>query len=161
MKKILIGVLLTVSSPFIFAKSALPPPAQQLIDLIDVYTFPILLKDENLNKLSLAIMDYHKITKSTLNKNKIKLAIKNYFSDPDVHQQYKANIASIYEKGMTNEEIEEWIKFFNTPVGNSLLKNTAYYQGISETIENLFPPGQAPSAKAQKQIMQLVNPKTQ
>ena len=154
MKKILLTLCVTLATSF--NASALTPklsPAQQLAQIADEHTFAYISSEDNIKTLSQAILDYYKLEHTTNNLERMKNLVKEYYSSDEYKAKYNARIAEIYEKNMTASEIQEWIKFFESPVGSSILKNKAYYESLNTMIKKLFPIDAELSPEAQKKMV--------
>lgn len=154
MKKIL--MTLCVTAAMSFNASALTPklsPAQQLAEIVDEHMLPFVISESNIKTSSQAILDYYQLEHTPANLQRVTKLVKDYYNSPEYLSKYNAQIASIYDKTMTPTEIQEWIHFFNSPVGVSVLKNKAYYESFNTLIEQLFPEDAEPSPEAQKKMI--------
>lgn len=155
--KIMIFTLLfSIPSISVFANSAQNPPADVLVELVFQQSNDILMSDENIRKLAEATLNYHQLEPTAVNVQTLSKTIKHYYLQPKIQQKSKHQMADIYQKTMTDDEIKQWIKFFKTPIGASILKNKAYFQDLAQSIEELFPTDQEPTQATQNKIMDLM-----
>ncbi len=148
--------LIAVQSTLSFANTTATSSVQQLADTIQQHTYAYVIEPENIQPTVDIIMDYFEIDQSSKHRDKLEQAVKQYYNAPETKQKYTNQIKKIYEKTMTEQEIQTSLKFFQTPVGESILKNKAYYQGINSTVEQLFPEDQETSADAEKKMVAVI-----
>lgn len=154
MKTMLLTLAVTLTMSF--NVSALTPklsPAQQLTETVGEYLFPDSLSEYNLKTTGEAILDYYKLEHTPSNLQRMNTVLKDYYNSPETKARYYAQITAIYEKNMTTSEIQEWIKFFESPIGVSILKNKAYNESLNTLIEKILPEDAEPSVEAQKKMM--------
>lgn len=157
MKKILIALIIGLQPSFTYsANTNTTSMADELVDIIDQHSYQMFLSDENTTKTAEVLLTYFQLKPSAKNRQAMASAVKKYYNQPDVRQKFKAKSAALYQSTFSEQEIQTWTDFFKTPHGQSILKNQAYFQGISDTVENLFPVDQQPSPEAEKKIMDII-----
>ena len=57
---------------------------------------------------------------------------------------------------MTEAETQQWIKFYKTAIGQSILNNKNFEQKTVAAIEQIFPENAEPSPQAQAKLAQVM-----
>lgn len=156
MKKILIALIIGLQASFTYANTNTASMAKELVDIIDQHSYQMYLSDENTTKTAEVLLTYFQLEPSAKNRQAMIGAVKKYYNQPNVRQKFKAKSAALYQSTYSEQEIQTWTNFFKTPHGQSILKNQAYFKGIGDTVENLFPVDQKPSPEAEKKMTDII-----
>lgn len=158
MKKIALTLVLGLSSFICYANPSHSNQAEKLSKIIseNSNSAEYFLIPENLNNLTLSVLQINGLENTKKNHANISNALKEYFSSESYKQKSKQDIKETYEKFFTEKELEIWIDFFQSPVGLSYLKNRSFIVEMNRSLEQIIPQNQAPSEQAQQKLSELM-----
>lgn len=157
MKKILLTLFLSLPFCPTFATPATEQSTQKLMQILDsIQYIDLAITDENIDKATKTIMSYHKIPEREAYKQQIFEITKKYYASSEYKKKYYQVIAKIFQENSTEEEIQQWIKYYSSDLGKSILKNELFQMSITKVIEDLFPSNSQPSVKAQEKMANLM-----
>lgn len=157
MRKTILSIFLSLPFCSTFALPATEQSTQSLIQFLDENGyFELYLDNESILKQAQKIMTYHKIPETENNKKRVFNVLKNHYSSPEFRQKYYQIIASVYQESSTEEEIQQWIKFYSSDLGGSILKNKSFMNNFTKVIEDLFTSDYKPSKPAQEKMEKLI-----
>ncbi|WP_173911563.1 DUF2059 domain-containing protein [Acinetobacter sp. Marseille-Q1618] len=157
MKKSLLFLSVCLTSSLLYATPASTATTQQFIETIQLEQHIQKLSNSNaFQELTEQIIAYYQIPQTQDNQTRINNAIKKYYQSDAYKQQFQQRLFDIYSKNMSEEELQEWITFYKTPIGKSILNNPEFENKIVNAVEQIFPENAEPSAQAQQKLSQAM-----
>ena len=157
MKKILPVLILSFATSASLASPLSVETAQQFIQQLESENYlKSRITTEANQEITEQIMHFYSIPDTKDNKKRIFTAIQNYYQSDAFKKQYEEKLIQNYQNNMTEEETQEWMQFYQTPMGKSILKNQAYEKGLINAIEQLFPENPEPSEKVQQKMIEFM-----
>lgn len=162
MKKIILLFLLSLPLCSTFAQPATKQSIQNLIQVLDkTGYFDQIVNDQSIQKSTRTIMAYYAILETENNKQQVFAVLKKNYSSPEFKSMNQQLLANIYQENSTEEEIQQWIKFYSSDIGKSILKNESFMNNYKIVIEDIFPADYTPSQLAQGKMEKLMKRFTQ
>lgn len=156
-KTIMFSLSLCLLHTGLYAAPASTESTEQLLNVINInQAIKDLSTRETFQQLTQQIIEYHALPQTKENQTRIYNAIQNYYLSDAYTHEFRQSLFNIYNQNMTEEETQQWIKFYNTAIGQSILNNKNFEQKIIETVEQIFPENAEPSAQAQAKLTQAM-----
>lgn len=156
-KKIIFSLSLCLLHTSLYAAPASTESTEQLLNVIHInQAIEDLAKSETFQQLTQQIIEYYSIPPTKENQTRIYNAIQKYYLSDAYKREFRQNLFNIYNQNMTEEETQQWIKFYKTAVGQSILNNKNFEQKIIDAVEQIFPDNAEPSAQAQAKLTQVM-----
>lgn len=157
MKKIALLWVLCTSSTLLYATPANPQITETFFNTIQLDQSIEKLSDHTtFQALTEQIMQYHNIPRTPENQTRVYNVVKNFYSNDRYKQKTQQKLTQIYQQNMTEEEMQEWISFYQTPIGKSILNNNDFKDKIMSAVEQIFPENSEPSPQAQQKLSQTM-----
>lgn len=148
---------LCTSNMLLYAAPASMQSTETLLDVMNInQAIQDLTTSETLQQLTQQIIEYHSIPATQENQKRIYNAIQNYYLSDTYQRNFRQNFLNIYNQNMTEAETQQWIKFYKTAIGQSILNNKNFEQKTVAAIEQIFPENAEPSPQAQAKLAQVM-----
>lgn len=156
-KKIILSLSLCSITTLLHATPASPQSTERFIEIIDVNkSIQELSTGTTFQELTQQIIEYYSIPPTPENQQRIYNAVQKYYLSDTYKQHFRQSLFKIYNQNLTEEETQQWILFYKTEIGQSILNNKNFEQKVVTTVEQIFPEDAVPSPQAQVKLTQAM-----
>ena len=141
MKKIMIGLSLSLLLTYAHAAPVQPETMQQFLKAIKLEQYLIeSIKDEYIQEIAITILDHYDLPHSPENVTKLSQLVRDYYTSPSYIQASKQKMTDVYTRHFSNEETQLWTQFYQSDIGQSILDNHALTEAVQDTVAKIVSP---------------------